>query len=50
MKKAPSNMHAARFHEADPSSDRTESVAPAILDESWSVDRWLPRHLTGGAR
>jgi beta-glucosidase len=23
---------------------RTESVTPAILDESWSVDWWLPRH------
>ena len=23
---------------------RTESVTPAMLDESWSVDWWLPRH------
>lgn len=23
---------------------RTESVTPATLDESWSVDWWLPRH------
>jgi len=23
---------------------RTESVTPAILDQSWSVDWWLPRH------
>jgi beta-glucosidase len=23
---------------------RTESVTPAVLEESWSVDWWLPRH------